>query len=205
MTKLRLTLLALIAMSILLVTTQTFAADDISGTQADGAKKERLDPEDVYREEFLLWFQKFYPKQSKRLDELRKKDPKLFEEHYKLKEDKLGDIMEAEKKDHEFGKALMDDLKISERQNKTLGKIRSEKDKKKRKGYIDQLEHIVSKRFDLAVKIKQFKYKQLCQKIKRLEKRLEKRMEEVKELVKHKDEEIEARVKHLLEEEIESN
>lgn len=200
MTKLRLVFLTLIILSILFASAQSFAEYDRSGDKVDDARKERIDPEDAYREEFLQWYKEFYPEIANEIEALKKKDPKLYEERYKLKEKKFGGIMETQKKNPDFGKALMDDLKIAAFQNKTLGKLRTEKNKIKRQQYIDQLGNIVSRRFDLAVKIKQFKYEELSQKIKRLEKILARRQKEVQELTKRKVQEVEKRVKHLLEE-----
>jgi len=191
MTKSRLMISALIAVLLLITSSQLIAGDD--------SKKTKLDPEQEYREEFLQWYKQFYPRNSKKLEELRNKDKKLFEESYKLKEHKFADIMETYKKNPDFGQALMDDLKVSEYQNKTLGKIRAEKDKKKKADYIKQLNNIVSKRFDLAVKIKKFKYEELRKRIKRMEKKLADREKEVEELINRKDKEIENRVKELLE------
>lgn len=201
MTRLRITLLALIVISVLFASAQSFAADDKHGAKVDDARKKQIDPKQEYKEEFLQWYKEFFPKSSKSLEELRKKDPKLFEARYKIKEKKFGDAMDIYKRNPDYGKAIVEDFYIGTLQSKTLCKIRSEKDEKKKQKYISQLKNIVIKRFDLGVKIKQFEFEEFRQRIKRLERILAKRQKVFAERLKRKDKEIENRIKKLLEDE----
>lgn len=201
MTKSRVILLTLITISILFASAQSLAKEDESKPKVDDAKKKQVDPKQEYKEEFLQWYKEFFPKNSKRLEELRKKDKNLFEEHYKLTEKKFGDAMEVYKRNPDYGIVVVEDLFNADRQSKTLRKIRSEKDKRKKQKHIDKLRRIVSTRFDLAVKIKKFKFEELRQSIKRLEKKLASRQNRLEERLKRRDQEIEERTKKLLEDE----
>ena len=198
MTKSRVIFLTLITISILFASAQSFAADDKSKPKVDNAKKKQVDPKQKYKEEFLQWHNEVFPKSGKIMERLRKENKKLFEERYKSKEKRLGNVMDIYKRNPDHGKVIVEDRYKADIQSKTLRKIRSEKDEKKKQKYINELKNIVAKRFDLAVKIKQFEFEEFRQRIKRLEKVLANRQKDFEERLKRRDEEIENRTKKLL-------
>ena len=147
--------------------------------------------------EFIEWLNEYYPKDAEKLESLNNK-PGLYCNHFKLLRKKYGEIMDIQKRNPEFAKARMEDLKLLQVRDGILLKIQKTRDQKQKDSLTKQLSEVVSKRFDLTVKIKKFRYEELRARIEQLSKVLAEREEEVKKLQERKDVEIKNRVQELI-------
>ena len=109
---------------------------------------------------------------------------------------RYGEIMEAHKKDPKHAKVLTEDLKLKQQRDRLVRRLNSA-DVDERAGLLAELEDTVSKRFDLIIKKKQFRYDALKKKLAKLKKEVEKREAELDELVKSKQAAVIERVNEL--------
>ncbi|MBA7708375.1 hypothetical protein ES703_117273 [subsurface metagenome] len=84
------------------------------------------------------------------------------------------------------------------KRDKLLGKIRAASDKDEKKELVENLEEVISSRFDLIVRRKQVEYEQLHKKLEKLQKRVKQSEAEVEKWKKVKSEKVKERLKELI-------
>lgn len=148
-------------------------------------------------EEFVKWLEKNYPKVAKNLEKLKEKDTAEYIKQVAKKGKKYREIMEAEKKNPQYAKVLKEDITLKQARDKTIKKLKNAKGKQKEQ-LKAELEEIVTERFDIVIKKKEFKYNALKQKLEKMQKQVAKRQAELDKLVQSKDEAIVDRIKELI-------
>ena len=100
-----------------------------------------------------------------------------------------------------MGKVLKQDMTLKHRRDELVGKLKKEKDYKKKKELAHQLWEVVGDRFELIVRRKQIAYDQLLKRLEELKKRINDQKNEIKEWGsdKFKEEAMRERIKELLE------
>ena len=153
------------------------------------------------REEFIEWLGKNYPREAAELAKLKGK-PELYWKKYELLKKKYWRIFEAEKRNPELADVLKEDLRLREKRDELLRKIKSEKDEKKRKELIGQLEEVVGDRYDLIIRQKQIAYERLLKRLEDLKRKIRESRGEIAESRQEKvrKENIKKRMEDLLKE-----
>ena len=169
------------------------------GEPGGGPKREMF--RDRLREkhdEYLEWLEKNYPEEAEKLAELREKKPELYMRQIGLSLKKYGRIAKAAKENPELAEALKKDLKLKKKRDKLLRKIRAAGDEDEKKELIEDLEGVVSRRFDLIVKQKQAEYEHLRKKLEELKEQVSQRRAEVEKWKDVKNEKVKERTKELI-------
>ncbi len=150
--------------------------------------------------EHLEWLEKNYPEEAKKLAELQKEKPELYMKQMAISLRKYRGIKEAEKENPELAKVLKEDLALKGKRNRLVRKIRASKDNEEKEKLAEELEEVISDRFDLILRRKQIAYEQLLKKLEKLKKEV-KRSEASIEKWKDADlkgEKVKTRLKELV-------
>ena len=150
--------------------------------------------------EYLEWLKENYPEKAEKLSQLRGKRPELYGRQMALGLNKHRKIFEAAKDNPELAKVLKEDLGLKEKRDKLLEQISAETDTQKKEKLVEQLQEVVSSRFDLIVKRKQIRYEALNKKLEKLQEQVKQSEAEVDKYKnpKLKEESVKARVEELL-------
>jgi len=148
--------------------------------------------------EYLEWLKKNYPEEAEKLAGLKDRKPKLHTRRMALALKKYRRIFEAERENPELAKVLKEDLELKEERNKLLRKIRASVNDAEKKRLTEELEEVVSSRFDLIVKRKQIEYEQLSEKLEKLKEQVKRSEAEVEKWENIKDKEVKQRVEELI-------
>jgi hypothetical protein len=153
------------------------------------------------RADFLKWLAENVPKEAEELAKLKDKDPDLYTKKYDLLRRKYGRIFEESRRNPELAKVLMEDLELQKKRDELLGKIKAARNERQKKKLTEQLEEVVSLRYDLIVRRKQIAYARLLKWLEELRNRIRESREEINKAQdeKTKDENVKQRTKELLE------
>lgn len=133
------------------------------------------------RDKFLQWLQENYSKEAKGLACLKEKDAELYLEKSETIRRKYWHIFEAEERNPELADVLKEDLELKNKRDELIEKIKSTKDKKEKEDLVEQLEEVISERFDLIIRRKQIEYERLLKRVEKLQERLEESKAEIAE------------------------
>ena len=150
--------------------------------------------------EHLEWLEKNFPEEAKKLAALKEENPELYRKQMAISLKKYGGIKEAEKENPELAKVLKEDLALKGKRNRLVRQIRTSKDDEQKEKLTEELEEIISDRFDLIVRRKQIAYEQLLKKLEKLKKEV-KKSEAAIEKWKNadlKNEKVKARLEELV-------
>lgn len=150
-------------------------------------------------EEYLEWLEENYPEEAERLAELKEENPELYMRQVGLSLRKYGRIAEASRENPELAESLKEDMELKEQRNELLREIKTAADDERKK-LVEELEEVVSARFDLIVKRKQIRYEQLLEKLEQLKQEVKESEAEVDKWkdAELKSENVKARVEELL-------
>ena len=137
------------------------------------------------REEFIEWLGKNYQRDAAELAKLKGK-PELYWKKYELLKKKYWRIFEAEKRNPELADVLKEDLRLRERRDELLRKIKTEKDEKKRKELIAKLQQVVGDRYDLIIRQKQIAYERLLKRLEDLKRKIRESRDKIAEFRQEK-------------------
>jgi len=137
------------------------------------------------REEFIEWLGKNYRRDAAELAKLKGK-PELYWKKYELLKKKYWRIFEAEKRNPELADVLKEDLRLRERRDELLRKIKTEKDEKKRKELIAKLQQVVGDRYDLIIRQKQIAYERLLKRLEELKRKIRESRDKIAEFRQEK-------------------
>jgi len=153
------------------------------------------------REEFIEWLGKNYRREAAELAKLKGK-PELYWKKFELLRNKYWRIFEEEKRNPELAEVLKEDLRLRERRDELLRKIKTEKNGKKKKELIAQLQEVIGDRYDLIIRQKQIAYERLLKRLEELKKRIRESRHEIAESRQEKvrKENIKKRTEDLLKE-----
>ncbi|HUS73854.1 MAG TPA: hypothetical protein VMY06_12390 [Sedimentisphaerales bacterium] len=123
------------------------------------------------REEFIEWLGKNYRRDAAELAKL-KGNTELYWKKYELIRNKYRRIFEEERRNPELADVLKEDLRLRERRDELLHKIKTTKDDKKKKELIAQLQEVIGDRYDLIIRQKQIAYEQLLKRLEDLKRKI---------------------------------
>lgn len=150
-------------------------------------------------DKYLDWLKENYADEAKKLAELNKKDPNLYQKQLELSLKKYGRIAEAARENPRLAEVLKKDLALRQQQDKLLEEIGTAGDKDK-EGLVNDLKAVLSNRFDVIMERKQIEYEQLSERLEMLKKDIEHRKAEMEKWkdAKFKDDSVKARIEELL-------
>ncbi len=151
--------------------------------------------------EFLAFLDKSVPKVAEELARLKEKNPDLYTRKYDLARRKYERAFEESKRNPDMAEVLLEDLKLRERSDDLVVRIKAAKSERDKKRLTAQLERVLSDRYDLIVRRKQMAYERFLHWLEELKKRIEKSKAEIIR-AKKKDvraENIKERMETLLE------
>ena len=154
------------------------------------------------RAEFIEWLTKNIPDVASELAKLRERNPDLYTRKYDWAEEKYGRVF-RESRDHpEETKILLEDLKLRDRENYLVGKIKRTNSEKDRKMLTAQLEEVLSDRYDLIVRRKQLHYEIMLKKLEELKEQVKKSEAQVEQWkdAEHKSNSIKTHLEELISE-----
>jgi len=150
--------------------------------------------------EYLEELEKIYPEEAKKLAELKKKQPDIYNRRIGLSYRKYGRIVEKAKDDPDLAQVLKENFELKKERNELVEKIRAASNEGKKKKLSRELEEVLSKRFDVLVKWKQIEYELLLERLERLKEEIKKSKANIEKWKddKFKEENIKAHIKELL-------
>jgi len=153
------------------------------------------------RAEFLAFLDKSVPKVAEELAKLKDRNPDLYTTMYDLARRKYDRAFEESRRNPDLAEILLEDLKLKERSEYLVTKIKATKSERDKKRLVAQLERVLSDRYDLIVRRKQMAYERLLHWLEGLQKRIEKSKVEIIRAKKKevRTENIKQRMKTLLE------
>ena len=163
----------------------------------DGYRERMKEREKKSIEEYVAWLKDNYPDDAAKLAELQKSKPDMYSRYVVMSKRKYGKIMETQKKNPELAKVMQEDIKLSKKRRELLSKIKTAKGKNRNK-LTEELQDVVSARFDIVIKKKQLQYEALAKKIEQLHKQIQRQKAETEKLIDKKNKAISDRMKDLL-------
>ena len=153
------------------------------------------------REEFIEWLGKNYHREAAELAKLKGK-PELYWKKFELLRNKYWRIFEEEKRNPDLAEVLKEDLRLREKRDHLLRKIKTEKSEKKRKELIAKLQEVIGDRYDLIIRQKQIANERLLKRLEELKKQIRESRDEIAESRQEKVriENIKKRTQDLLKE-----
>ncbi|NOR66807.1 MAG: hypothetical protein GQ528_05580 [Woeseiaceae bacterium] len=153
------------------------------------------------RAEFLTFLDKSVPNVTEELAKLKKKDPDAYTKKYDLARRKYDRAFEESKRNPDMAEILLEDIKLKERSEYLVRKIKAAKSERDKKRLAAQLERVLSDRYDLIVRRKQKAYERLLHWLEGLQKRIETSKAEIIRAKKRevRTENIKQRMETLLE------
>ncbi len=151
--------------------------------------------------EFLKWLGEKVPKQERELARLKERDPDLYQKKYELARQKYGRISDTQRRSPELAEILLADLKLQERRDELVDKIKAAKSEEEKKKLNSQLEEVVSDRYDFIMRRKQMMYEWLLRRLEELQKHVNESKNEITKLRDEqvKTENVKERMKQLTE------
>jgi hypothetical protein len=154
------------------------------------------------RAAFLEWLDKNMPDEAKELAELKERSPDHYGEKYELVWRRYGRIYDANRRNPELAKILLEDVRLQKRRDDLIARIKATKNKREQKSLNTELEEVVGLRYDLIVRRKQIAYEWLLKRLEELQNRINDSRAEILKAQdpKVKAENIKKRTQELLEE-----
>ncbi len=154
------------------------------------------------REEFHKWLKEAVPKEAQGLAKLEERNPNLYAEKFELVWKKYVRIFEEGRRDPELSDILLEDLKLQERRDELLKKIKAVGSEKEKKKLATELEEVIASRFDLIVRRRQKAYERLLRWLEELRERVRESRAElaIQRSDEYKNENVKKRMQDLLEE-----
>ena len=153
------------------------------------------------RADFLEWLGKNVPDEAEELAKLRETDPDLYAKKYELVWRKYDRIFEESRRNPEWAEVLLEDVKLQERRDHLVKRIKATKNKKERDRLVTALEEVVALRYDVIIRQKQMIYERLLERLRALQEQIKERRAEIADYMKReaKAENVKKRTQELLE------
>jgi hypothetical protein len=139
------------------------------------------------RAEFLKWLEEKVPKEARELAKLKERDTEIYQKKYDLTWRKYERIYDTQRRNPELAEIQLADLRLQERRDELIEKIKAAENEEEKKKLVSQLEEVVSDRYDSIIKRKQAMYEWLLRRLERLQKRVN---ESKNEIAKLRDEQV---------------
>ena len=150
--------------------------------------------------EFVEWMGEAFPEQAAELKKLKEKDKELYYRKLAITFDRYRRIFEASEDNPELASLLKENMELTGKQHELLKKIYKTDDEKEKQALTEELNEVLSAKYDIIIKRKQLALEELTKKLEELKARIEQSEEKLLKWKdpKLKEENISSRVKKLL-------
>ena len=154
------------------------------------------------RAAFLEWLDENMPDEAKELARLKEASPDHYGEKYELIWRKYGRIYEENRRNPELAKILLEDVRLQQRRDDLIARIKATKNEKEQKRLNKELEEVIGLRYDLIVRRKQIAYEWLLKRLEELQNQINESRADILKAQdpKVKAQNVEKRKQELLEE-----
>ena len=162
-----------------------------------------------YREQrrldFLKWLEENVPDQSQELARLKERSPDHYWKKFELIWRKYRHVYEENRRNPESAGILLEDVKLKDRRDELIQKIKTTKNRNEREKLIAKLEEVIGLRYDVILRRKQMAYERLLKRLEDLRIQIRESRQDILTYQdpKTKDENVKQRTKELLEQKIE--
>ncbi len=143
--------------------------------------------------ELIDWLEKNFPKQAKDL----KADLPLTAERMDELRGRYDPMMRAERFNPPLAEAMKEDLRVQMRRDELLMELQLE-NPDKREAIVNELEQLVSKRFDLIIRKRELQHGHIRNRLNQLQEELDRQQKEINTLRNAKTHSVRARVEELI-------
>jgi hypothetical protein len=152
------------------------------------------------QEKFLVWLKENYAEETKKLAEIKEKNPELYDRQIHLLWMKYGRIFMTAQENPELAEILKQQNELNRQRDELMRKIGKAKDEKEKGKLVDELGEVLGKKFDLIVRRKQIAFEQLRERLAELEKQVKESEAKVERWQKaeFKQEQIKSRLAELV-------
>lgn len=154
------------------------------------------------RAAFLEWLEKNVPDDTRELNRLKNTNPDLYNKKYELVRRRYGRIFDESRRNPEWAEVLLEDVKLQNRQDELVAKIKTTNNKQTEQKLTTELEGVVALRYDVILRRRQMAFERLLKRLEDLRNQLRESRKEIQKYQdpKTKEENIKQRVRELLEE-----
>lgn len=154
------------------------------------------------RADFLEWLDKNVPDEATELAKLKERSPDHYGKKYELVWRKYDHIFEENRRNPELAGVLLEDLKLKERRDELVNKIKATESGRDRKKLTAKLEEVIALRYDVILRRKQIAYERLLKWLQELQDRIRESRADIRiyQDPKAKEANIKQRARELLEE-----
>lgn len=164
--------------------------------QRRGRIRERMQEE---KELFSQWLTENYPQRAIELEKLEDQNPRLYRSELMDTMRQYGQLYRAEKDNPELAEVLKKDMTLKKEVDELVDLINDTDSEDEKQQLTDQLNDVLSQRFDLIVLRKQLQIAEMQERLAELQKRVNEKQIEINNLKTQKQKEVDARAKELLE------
>ena len=154
------------------------------------------------RAAFLKWLDENVPDETRELARLENVKPDLYHKKYELVRRKYSRIFEESRRNPEWAEVLLEDVKLQNRRNELVAKIKATNNKQVEKKLTAELEVVIALRYEVILKQKQMVLERLLRRLEDLSKQIRDSQDDIQkyEDPQTKEANIKQRAKELLEE-----
>jgi len=164
----------------------------------EGSTKERFQRR---YQEYIKWLGQTDPNRAKELAELKKENPRLYMAKVAASYRRNRRLFENSQDNPEYAKVLKEDIQLRHEVYRLLRELKTTEDQQKKAELQARLKDLVSQRYDVILRRKQFEYEQLLERLERLKVRIKESKAELqkRKTSEYKQQNVQQRLKELLE------
>ena len=154
------------------------------------------------RTAFLEWLEENVPDETRELTRLKNANTDLYNKKYELVRRRYSRIFDESRRNPDWAKVLLEDVKLQKRQDELVLKIKATKNKEVEKRLTADLEEVVALRYDIVLRRRQMAYERLLKRLEDLRNLIRESRADILKYQdpKTKEENVKQRIKDLLEE-----
>jgi hypothetical protein len=154
------------------------------------------------RAAFLKWLEENVPGETRDLARLKNAEPDLYNKKYELVRRKYSRIFDESRRNPEWARVLLEDVKLQNRRNELVAKIKATNNKQVEKKLTTELEVVIALRYDVILKQKQMALERLLKRLEDLRNQIRDSQDDIHKYQdpQTKEANIKQRAKELLEE-----
>jgi hypothetical protein len=152
------------------------------------------------QEDFVEWLGEAFPEQALELKKLKEKDKELYYRKLAITFDRYRRIFDVSEDNPELAILLKENMELTDKQHELLKNIYKTDDETEKQALTEELNEVLSAKYDIIIKRKQLALEELTKKLEELKTRIEQSEERLLKWKdpKFKEENISTRIKELL-------
>ena len=115
--------------------------------------------------DFLQWFEENEPDRAQELDGFKQRSPDHYWRKYEFIWRKYRHIYEENRRNPELASVLLEDVKLKDRRDELIQKIKTTKSRREREKLTAKLEEVIGLRYDVILRRKQMVFERLLKRL----------------------------------------